>query len=149
MAEKMERGRLGELVRSRRTGRGLTQAELARRIGVSRSAISELEAGRIGTPSIHLLSGLASALEIETAQLLSRVPRRRRSAAGIGEPSLGPYATGDSGEPDSKSLKKELELERRIEAQVVAALRRHTGERAMRDDDVEAIRRMIHRSWGR
>lgn len=41
---------------------GLTQSELARRVGVSRSTIYELESGRNGRPAWELVSRIVAAL---------------------------------------------------------------------------------------
>lgn len=49
----------------------LTQSELAERVGVSRSAISELEAGRIAQPRATVFVRLAKALGLPAAVLLA------------------------------------------------------------------------------
>jgi transcriptional regulator with XRE-family HTH domain len=49
----------------------LTQGELAQRVGVSRSAISELEAGRIEQPRAAVFARLGKALGIPAAALLA------------------------------------------------------------------------------
>lgn len=49
------RERLGGLVRSQRTTRGLSQAELARRIGISPSALSQVERGVRGLSAERLI----------------------------------------------------------------------------------------------
>ncbi len=62
---------LGRLVRTRRERLRLTQSELARQVGVSRSAISELEAGRIEQPRAAVFAKLARSLGIPAAALLA------------------------------------------------------------------------------
>jgi transcriptional regulator with XRE-family HTH domain len=62
---------LGHLVREQRTKLHLTQSELASRVGVSRSAISELESGRIEQPRASVFSRLAMALGLPAAALLA------------------------------------------------------------------------------
>ena len=62
---------LAQLVREQREKLHLTQAELAARVGVSRSAISELEAGRIEQPRASVFMRLAAALGIPAAVLLA------------------------------------------------------------------------------
>lgn len=64
-------------MRSAREGLHLTQAELARRVGISRAAIAELEAGRIQQPRAAVFARLSAVLGIPTALLLA--------ATGIGE----------------------------------------------------------------
>ena len=62
---------LGRLVREQRAKLHLTQSELATRVGVSRSAISELEAGRIEQPRATVFARLAAALGLPAAALLA------------------------------------------------------------------------------
>ena len=62
---------LGRIVRSHRERLHLTQAQLAAQVGVSRSAISELEAGRIAQPRATVFARLAKALGIPAAALLA------------------------------------------------------------------------------
>ena len=58
-------------VRSAREGLHLTQAELARRVGISRAAIAELEAGRIQQPRAAVFARLSAVLGIPAALLLA------------------------------------------------------------------------------
>lgn len=62
---------LGRLVRTQRERLHLTQNELAAKVGVSRSAISELEAGRIAQPRATVFARLAKALGLPAAALLA------------------------------------------------------------------------------
>ena len=62
---------LGRMVRSQRERLHLTQAELADQVGVSRSAISELEAGRIAQPRATVFARLAKSLGLPAAALLA------------------------------------------------------------------------------
>ena len=62
---------LGRIVRSQRERLRLTQAELAEQVGVSRSAISELEAGRISQPRATVFARLAKSLGLPAAALLA------------------------------------------------------------------------------
>ncbi len=64
-------------MRSARQGLHLTQAELARRVGISRAAIAELEAGRIQQPRAAVFARLSAVLGIPAALLLA--------ATGVGE----------------------------------------------------------------
>jgi transcriptional regulator with XRE-family HTH domain len=66
-----DRASLGHLVREQRSRLHLTQSELAKRVGVSRSAISELEAGRIEQPRATVFVRLAAALGLPLVALLA------------------------------------------------------------------------------
>jgi transcriptional regulator with XRE-family HTH domain len=62
---------LARLVRANRERLHLTQGELAEQVGVSRSAISELEAGRIEQPRAAVFARLGKVLGIPAAVLLA------------------------------------------------------------------------------
>lgn len=55
---------LGERIRGLREARGVSQAELGRRIGSTQPAIARLEAGRV-SPTLETLDRVAGALEVE------------------------------------------------------------------------------------
>ncbi|MFI7638373.1 helix-turn-helix domain-containing protein [Nonomuraea sp. NPDC049400] len=61
----------GAQVQRRRQQRGMSQAELARRTGLSKATLSQLEAGA-GNPTIDTLDAIAVALAIPLTDLLSR-----------------------------------------------------------------------------
>ena len=60
----------GTTVKALREGRGMTQAELAERIGVSSKTVSKWETGK-GLPDISLLQPLAGALGISLIELMN------------------------------------------------------------------------------
>ena len=60
----------GTTIRKLREGRGLTQAELAERIGVSSKTVSKWETAK-GLPDISLLQPLAKALGISVIELMN------------------------------------------------------------------------------
>ena len=62
--------RLANTIREARTRHGLTQAELAIRIGVSRKTINTVENG-VFVPSVLLALGLAAVLETTVEALFS------------------------------------------------------------------------------
>ena len=73
-------GRLGEHVRSLRRRKGLTQAELARRLDptgdkLGRTSVANIEAGRQRI-ALHTFIDLAMALDVAPEELLPREPRR-------------------------------------------------------------------------
>jgi transcriptional regulator with XRE-family HTH domain len=60
---------LGGLLAARRQELGLSQAELARRVGVNKSTILRLERGHIVTPSPATCARLARALQLPVSAL--------------------------------------------------------------------------------
>ena len=66
----MDYEKIGGLIRSLRTQQGLTQLQLAGRIGVSDKAVSKWERGQ-GCPDVSLLPRLAQTLGVEVEGLLA------------------------------------------------------------------------------
>ena len=62
---------VGAQIQRRRQQRGMSQAELARRTGLSKATLSQLEAG-MGNPTIDTLDTIAVALAIPLTDLLIR-----------------------------------------------------------------------------
>ena len=79
------RSSLALVVRSARERLHLTQAELAKRVGVSRAAIAELEAGRIEQPRAGVFARLASVLGIPVALLLASTGVADPEAAAVAD----------------------------------------------------------------
>jgi transcriptional regulator with XRE-family HTH domain len=69
----MDDQRFGSAIRTIRIKRGWTQADLARRSGVSRATISRLERGHLGTFSLDTIRRVAAALDVR----VDLVPRWR------------------------------------------------------------------------
>ena len=70
----MDCGKVGALIAQVRKERGLTQAALAERLGVTGKAVSKWERGA-GCPDVSLLAQLAEELGVDLAALLSgRLP---------------------------------------------------------------------------
>jgi transcriptional regulator with XRE-family HTH domain len=61
---------LGDRIRARRVGLGLTLASVAERAGLSLQYVSNLERGR-GNPTLEALTALAAALEVTLGDLLA------------------------------------------------------------------------------
>ncbi|MBN1945749.1 MAG: helix-turn-helix transcriptional regulator [Bradymonadales bacterium] len=84
---------LGKLVAEIRSSKGLTQQELADRLGVAQSTISRIEKGQV-TPNAYLLRQIASALGMEVGDLSRMVDevleRSSRAARGAGLSSADP-----------------------------------------------------------
>ena len=60
-----------------RDAAGLSQAELAARVGVRQATISDLETGKSQRIELGLLDRLGRALEVEAASLIVTMPSRR------------------------------------------------------------------------
>lgn len=75
---------LGGLVRSRRTRARMTQDELARRVGMTRTSITNIESGRQKV-QLDTLYDIADALDVSPESLL---PRREAVPTGTVEGSL-------------------------------------------------------------
>lgn len=61
----LEPGEIGERVLALRTERRWSQHKLAKRMGVARATIGELESGQTATPSAETLLRLADALDVD------------------------------------------------------------------------------------
>ncbi len=87
---------LGRVLASLRERRGMSQGELARRVGITQSTLSRMERGH-GQPDAFTLTKLAESLEVTVAELTTWVDKaleRSRQA------TLG--AIGPSAEPSEK-----------------------------------------------
>ena len=65
----MEEKQIGLFIRDRRLALGLTQQQLADKLGITDKAVSKWERG-ISYPDITLLRRLADALEVSVSELL-------------------------------------------------------------------------------
>jgi transcriptional regulator with XRE-family HTH domain len=61
---------MGSMLRRLREVNGLTQVELAKKVGVTQSYIAQLESGRKISPSLEMLKKLAKALDVPVATLM-------------------------------------------------------------------------------
>lgn len=73
---------LGNRLKAERKRSGLTQEQLAERVGVSRAAVARYEAGEI-EPSLKTLVLLADTLRVSTDRLLGREPLVSCAVAGL------------------------------------------------------------------
>lgn len=85
---------IGPRLKAARDARGLSLRELARRVGVSPSLVSQIENGR-GAPSVNTLYSLVTELEISVDMLFSDESdltgnSGRRSGGALEERSAGP-----------------------------------------------------------
>ena len=87
-AERIRAENLGQRVRQLRTERDLTQKELARRGGVSHSALSKIENSQL-SPTFESILRIADGLGIDVSELLSSLnttqQRTRRTVTRRGE----------------------------------------------------------------
>lgn len=74
-AKKQQNSRLIFHLKKFRLARGLSQAELARRVGMSPSAINDLEHGRADIPSGNNLVALADELRVKVHQIIEILPK--------------------------------------------------------------------------
>ncbi|PRY67885.1 transcriptional regulator with XRE-family HTH domain [Glaciihabitans tibetensis] len=65
--------RIGSAIKRERTAAGLTVSELARRAGISKATVSQLESGG-GNPSVETLWALGDALGVPFARLVDETP---------------------------------------------------------------------------
>src|SRR3954447_19544439 len=79
---------VGEGLRKHRTEAGMSLRELARKVGVSPSLISQIEHGK-ATPSVATLYAIVSELGISLDELFFDAPR---GAAATPEPEAPPHA---------------------------------------------------------
>lgn len=88
---------IGAQISLRRTQRGMSGAELARRAGISKTTLSNLEGGA-GNPTIATLDALAVALRIPMTDLLA--------TSNGGGPVLVPGTRGDPAEVTRELLRR-------------------------------------------
>jgi transcriptional regulator with XRE-family HTH domain len=74
----------GARIRIARQDRGLTQDELATRVGVSRSAVAQWETGRTGQVTANL-SRIATALDVNVEYLMFGDDKRAAAAVRQGD----------------------------------------------------------------
>lgn len=114
---------IGARIRSERAGTGLSQGELGRRVGLTRTSISNIELGRQKI-QIHTLYDIATVLGVPPAALLPPQPDRsaveerylRRLSLGEGEWVRGILAPMPGGEVAAPNSEKPRAIEKDSEA---------------------------------
>ena len=76
---------IGAEIRRRREGRGLSQAQLADRIGVGRTTVTMIESGAQAL-LVHQLLDVASALRTDLSALLKEVAQEERAPPPTARP---------------------------------------------------------------
>ncbi len=61
---------LGSRIREARERYGMSQAELVRRIGISSTALNQIESGKTPDPGVSRIIGIARVLGVSTTALL-------------------------------------------------------------------------------
>lgn len=90
-------GEIGPRLRSERESRGLSQRELARRLGLSPSLISQIEKGQ-SRPSVSTLYAMVSELDLSLDELLLRGSDARSDAAPAARRPRPPVSRPDDRE---------------------------------------------------
>ena len=67
-------GSFGETIREKRLALKMSQQTLADQVGIARQTVTMLEYNKIHSPSSQMVINLAWVLEIETKELLSKLP---------------------------------------------------------------------------
>jgi transcriptional regulator with XRE-family HTH domain len=84
---------LGERIRQARERYGMSQAELARRIKISKQALYQIESNKTPDPGVLKVKAIADVLNISMDALLGRDEwGRERAAAGTTSPPALPKA---------------------------------------------------------
>jgi transcriptional regulator with XRE-family HTH domain len=114
----MKPARIGPVVERLRLEAGLTQSELARRLGTTQAAISKIETGRT-IPGLELLDRLAAALGRPITVTLGEPPdrlpleeRRRRVRQALGDFEFDPWVRDPSAAERESLLADGLTRER-------------------------------------
>ncbi|MEZ4392479.1 MAG: helix-turn-helix domain-containing protein [Polyangiales bacterium] len=135
----------GGRLRERRAALGITQAELARRSGISQEAISRIENGRIRGLMQPTQDALADALETSVSWLrggsTDEGPADARVAEAHGELEL----VLDEGDPLVEAVGRAFDAERHTMLDSFAVLRtlRETDRRLVEGDLLAAARRWL------
>ncbi len=90
-------GRIGKTIRAKREALGLSQAQLAERLGLGRTSITMIERGSQAL-MVHQLLQIAAALRSAPSELLGDA---------ISDPELD-FSSPESSDPDIEDLLREL-----------------------------------------
>ncbi len=73
---------VGIRLRQLRESVGMTQADLATRVGLERTSVTNIEAGKQKTP-LHIIYRVASTLGVDLSRLLPTIEELRKSSGGV------------------------------------------------------------------
>jgi transcriptional regulator with XRE-family HTH domain len=74
---------IGQRVRAARIAAGLSQGQVAERVGVAQAAISRIERGETHEPGVLIMAGIARALEITLDELVAQSVRKRVAQSAL------------------------------------------------------------------
>lgn len=94
---------VGDRIRRAREAAGMTQAELGRRVGVSKVAISAIESGKTKHPSAPVLFKIADELGLDAQELSTGAPAFD-PVAQMGDDELAEYAARSAPSALARSL---------------------------------------------
>jgi XRE family aerobic/anaerobic benzoate catabolism transcriptional regulator len=118
-SETLYLARLGERVRGRRTGHGMTRKQLAAASGVSERYLAQLEAGE-GNISVLLLRKVAQAMSVSVESLVREAEAQEKPIALVGLRGAGKSTLGAK---LSQALRVPfVELDREVEKEAGARL---------------------------
>jgi transcriptional regulator with XRE-family HTH domain len=101
LAGTMARMHIGDRIRSRRKALGMTQQMLAKQVGITRGAVSQVEKRHTHGPRPEHLLAYAKALRTTPAELVhGQGAGDTPVVPAIGEPSAAPYRSLTDGERD-------------------------------------------------
>src|SRR5690242_11869595 len=123
---------LGDAIRAGRERRGLTQVELAREFGISKSAVNQWESGK-NVPDQRKLGTLVRVLGLDPA-VAAGVPQAAMGVAAIGAP--------EEPAPAATRLLREMPVAGRPDIAVWASAEAgHDGAMVLVNDPIDYIRR--------
>jgi len=83
---------VGTRIRHARVRYGMSQAELARRIGLSKTAMNDLEQGKTRDPHLSYIVAIADELRLSLDALLGRTDEHPEQSAPSAKPAPQPTA---------------------------------------------------------
>lgn len=117
----MDAKKIGAFIAAARRAHGLTQQQLAERLGVTNRAVSKWETGQ-GLPDIALLPALAAALDTTTDELLAGAPAQPACAPAPGGADGDVLARLPGRRPTRRELDAALSVCRTLPGQRAARL---------------------------
>ena len=132
---------LGDAIRAGRERRGLTQVELAREFGISKSAVNQWESGK-NVPDQRKLGKLVQLLGLDPA-VAAGVPQTAMGGSATGGSAMGAFAGGpDEPAPAATRLLRETPAAGRPDIAVWASAEAgHDGAMVLVNDPIDYIRR--------